>query len=272
MSLFLFGSLMVAIGVISGVYLGNYLTERETRKEQAAKAAKAAQPAEVTPPQPTEKRRLWIFPAKQPDQALQFQTWASANLQNAELRTWIVGLSKEQIHALAEQLAAFCSSLGFNLDWLTGERLVGNPELEPMAAMIIEHYCTACFQATTVQSDFQQFKQALELVDQPFSREHKPLTLKVYAELVGRNVVPPMSPDLMVAGEQERQVQIAQALKEVATNKWMTFMTAFAAATQVDGPAKPKADWIGTLRRPFRPREAVAPVATEAATASDSGA
>ena len=271
MTLFLFGSLMIAIGVVSGVYLGNYMVERETRKERVAKTA---QPAKGTSPQATAKRRLWIFPAKQPDQALQFQTWASANLQNADLRTWIAGLSKEQIHALADQLTAFCGSLGFNLDWLTGERLVGSPKLEPMAAMIIEHYCTACFQATTIQSDFQQFKQALDLVDQPFSREHKPITLKVYAELVGRSVVPPMSPDLMVAGEPERQAQIAKVLKEVATSKWTTFMAAFAAATKVDAPAKPKTSWIGNLRRPFRPRDT--PAATEAApvaaTPSDSAA
>lgn len=266
MFLFLFGAIVATAGVIGGVYLGGYLAEREGRKGEPKQHPSPAAPAETPPAPPAEKRRLWFVPANRPDQALLFQTWASANFQNGELRTWIAGLSKEQIHALAEQLAAFCTSLGFNLDWLANQRLSSNPSLESAAITIVEHYCTACLDATTVQGAFQQFKKALDLIEQPFSREHKPITQKLYAELVRRNAAEPMSPDLMVASEQARQEHIARMLKEISTSSWTTFMDTFEEVTRVDPAAKPKEGWGSTLRRPFRQRETVPAVPVENST------
>ncbi|NTV63601.1 MAG: hypothetical protein HGA65_08710 [Oscillochloris sp.] len=258
MFLLFFGAVMAIVGVMAGVYLGSRMIEREGGTPRKPQNKASAQQAEPAPTQPAERRRFWFAPSQQPDQALQFQNWASTRLQNAELREWIAALSKEQVHALAEQLSAFCDNLGFNLEWLTSQRLVSNPKLEPTAVVIVEHYCTACLQATSAQSDFQLFKKALEMLDQPFTREHKLITQRLYADLVRRNIAQPMSPDLMVANEQARQEQISRVLKDVSTTNWVTFMLAFEDAARADEAAKPKTSWNSTLRNPFRPREAAA--------------
>lgn len=248
----------VIVCVLAGVYLGGYLAER---RENPAKAK-----PDVTPTQPATGRRWWFgSAAKQPDRAAQFQNWASAHFQDPDLRNWIAGLSKEQCKALTEHLTSFCNSLGFELDWLTSQRLASTQELGPSAALIVEHYCTACFQATTVQSGFQHFKKALDLVEQPFSRDHKPTTQKVYAELVRRNAVPPMTPELMLASEQERQDEIARALKEVSRTNWATFIAAFEAVLLVEG-AKPQArDGLVSSLRPSRLRQVMFPAARKSA-------
>lgn len=258
--------LIVVVCVIAGVYLGSYLADRRERKAAEVQSS----PAPSAPAQPTARRR-WFGASKQPDQALQFQNWASAHLQNADLRRWIAGLSKEQIQALTEHLTAFCSNLGFDLDWLTSQRLASSPELEPTAATIIEHYCMACFQATTVQSDFQHFRQALDLIEQPFSREHKPITQKLYTELVRRNVVPPMSAEHMLANEQERQAEIARVLKETARSNWAAFMAAFAEVSRSEQPQH-KGGLTASLRNTFRLREVTFPAGRKTTAAPEAPA
>ncbi|WP_129672985.1 hypothetical protein [Candidatus Chloroploca sp. Khr17] len=254
MSLFIFGSIVAIVSVITGIYLGGRMAEREEQKSKELPVAAPTPVSEATSDAPAEKRRFWFGASNQSEQALQFQKWASANLPNAELRTWIDGLSKEQVSALADQLAHFCTNLGFNLDWLTNQRLSGNPSLEKAAIAIVNHYCSACFQATTIQGDFEFFKQALELLDQPFSREHKLITQKIYADLVRREAAPALSPDLMVANEQARQEQIGVMLREAATNNWTIFMAVFEEASRADGATK-KPSWGSSLRNTFRRRE-----------------
>jgi hypothetical protein len=255
MYLFAIGALLALIGISVGVFLGSSFSERNAKNQKPNPKPDAAEAASKTGT--TERRRFWFSSGNSAEFAQQFQTWAGSNLQDEELRNWVNSLSKEQVRALTEQLAGFCRSLGFELNWLTEQRLNGTPGLERSAREIVERYCAACWQATVVQGDLQQFKKLLDLVEQPFSREHKAITLKLYAELVRREVVPTMAPELAVAPEQERQEHIARSLKDIAGKNWSVLMEAYNVATQ--GPEASRAEaekepWTEGIRRAVRPR------------------
>jgi hypothetical protein len=255
MYLFAIGALLALIGISVGVFLGGYFSERDTQKPNSTPKSESASTATKTGS--TERRWFWFSSGNSAEFAQQFQAWAGNNLQDEELRNWLKSLSKEQVRALTEQLAAFCSSLGFELGWLTEQRLTGTPELERSAREIVERYCAACWQATVVQGDLQQFKKLLELVEQPFSRDHKAVTQKIYTELVRREVVPAMSPELSVAPEQERQEHIARSLKDVAGKNWSVLMESYNVVTQGSDAPKAEAEketWSDGIRRAVRPR------------------
>lgn len=229
MELFVIGVLLAAV---AGVLVSNYLADRQSQKqtdeEQATSAATA--PARAVGTLAATRRRLWFSSDNQSELPQQFQAWAITDLDDAHVRDWIGGLSVEQVQTLTEHLSAFCTSLGFELSWLTARRLVGDTSIHAARA-IIEHYCTACWQATLVQTDLQQFRHVINLVDQPFSREHKLVTQKLYADLVRRNAAPPITPELSVAPEIERHEFVAHALRELATHDWALLADAYAAAT-----------------------------------------
>lgn len=232
MGTFLIGALLI---IVAGVLLSNYLIDRGAQKrgdEQAALPAEApASPAEAPA---NEKRRPWLAAGGQPELAQQLRAWAVADLQDAQLRGWISTLSTEQLQAMAEHLATFCSSLGFELSWLIGRRFPHEAQRETARA-VVEHYCAACWQATRARGDFQRFEQIVGLLDQPFSREHRPLTQRLYADLVRRRAVPPITPELSVAPEHERHAFVARALKEIAASDWGILEEAYAGAA----PAPP---------------------------------
>ncbi len=214
MGVFVIGALLT---IVAGVLVSNYLMDHQKHVE--AETTPAASLAKSLGTQIAAKRRLWFAANTQSELVQQFQTWATTDLSDAELRTWMRGLTIDQVRALTEHLDTFCRSMGFELSWLTARRFVGNAQRQA-AQTIIEHYCTACWQATLVQADFQRFKQVVDLLDQPFSREHKPVTQKLYADLVRRKLAPPITPELSVASEQARQAFVASSLKELAPSNW----------------------------------------------------
>lgn len=244
---------IVGIGVLAGVFLANYLAER---KVKTAPAPATPEPSETSPSQAA-KRRFWLGGNKPTDQVKLFQTWAQAKLESPEVRTWLASLTNEQVSALIEQLDSFCHNLGFDLAWLTSESLHKTPELESKAITVVEHYCNACLEAANAQVGFQQFRQLLDLVEQPFSRENKAVAQQLYPELVRRDIVPAMTPDLMVAAEQARQQAIAAALKDAAATNWTALMDVFTTLkTQHDPAAHAKVSWNQRLRKPFGARGA----------------
>lgn len=247
---------LMGLGIVVGVMLANYLAERKAKAEEAPVAdAPTEQPAATTSSPPA-KRRFWFGGKDQNDQIQTFQNWTNAKLEQPELRAWLGSLNNEQLRALIEQLDTFCHQLGFDLAWLTNETLQKNPELEAMALAVVEHYCSACCQAASAQNGFQQFRQLLDLVEQPFNREHKPISQQIYADLVRRDIVPAMAPDLMVATEQARQTAMANAVKDVAATNWPALAESFNTVTsQEDAQGKAKDGWSQRLRNPFRSRE-----------------
>lgn len=153
----------------------------------------------------------------------QFQAWVTSHVGDEQLRDWIAGLSPEASKALMEELSDFCNNLGFELRWLFDDTLQQDPEIDREAQSVVIAYCTACWHAAKSHDDFELFKMVQQVTEQPFVRKHQALSRRLFAELVKRDVAPPIPAELFVADEKERQEHMARAITQAVKNDRKTF-------------------------------------------------
>ncbi len=91
-----------------------------------------------------------VWQKKQPDLVVPFKQWVSDNLDEDELKTWLISLSDEQLRALTEHLVTFCHDLNLELSWLIQQKLELDPKLKQVVYEMVIAYCSTCQQATQV--------------------------------------------------------------------------------------------------------------------------
>jgi len=146
--------------------------------------------------------------------ARKFQVWAENNIEDVELKAWLMGLSPEAASALAEQLADFCSNLGFELPWLLENSLDKDPEIEKEAIVVVTLYCQSCRNAAQSYTDFELFKLLQKIEQAPFARQRQDLSRRLFAELVKREMAPSVPAELFLASEKERQEHMTKAIQQ----------------------------------------------------------
>jgi len=143
-----------------------------------------------------------------------FQTWASENIEDSGLREWIASLSLDQVKALTDELTVFCQSLGFELSWLLNKELDQNPELKGTVKETVVSYCMACWQAAQAQTDLDVFKIYQAIINNPSSRESRTHAPVLFTELVKREIVSPMPPDLVTGAKKDQHDYIVTTIRE----------------------------------------------------------
>ncbi len=172
--------------------------------------------------------------------AKKFQNWAETNIEDAQLKAWLMGLSPEAAGALVEQLADFCFNLGFELEWLLEDTMSRDPEIKQEAVAVVTSYCRACWSAAQSYTDFELFKLLQEVEQAPFTRKHRDLSRRLFGELVNREMAASVPAELFLASEKEREEHMTKAIQQAAeTNRdgFKTVLKDVLAAQAQEAPA-----------------------------------
>jgi hypothetical protein len=155
----------------------------------------------------------------------QFRNWVTEALgKEKDLQAWLLSLPEEGAHTLVEHLADFCSGLGLRLFWLVTGSLEQEPDLAQVMEDIVVAYCSACRKAVLVQEQAQTFRTLQAVQNDPFGKEQRDLSRKLYAELINEGMAE-SPPELFLASEEKRQAHITQAIRQAARADRKTFKT-----------------------------------------------
>lgn len=211
------------IGAIIAVFVDRGIQARKAKKkaEESEVVATIEQVEAQTPQQPAQFMQVVSnvrnrLTGNKQEKAKKFQVWVESSIEDAELKTWLLGLSPEAAAALAEQLAEFCYNLGFELPWLLDGKMAHDPEIQQEAIAVVTAYCRACWNAARNYSDFELFKLLQEIEQSPFTRKHRDLSRRLFGELVNREMAASVPAELFLASEKEREEHMTQAIRQAA--------------------------------------------------------
>ncbi len=138
-----------------------------------------------------------------PAQAQSFLTWLTEGVSASESKTF------------TQQVAAFCGTMHFNLEWLTDPDLAKDPQLAQALGDAVTLYSLASWKANQAQADIKVFAAWKAWQQDPLGKEQRDLTQKLFARLVEQNLSSPPSPQLFLAGEKDRLAYAVQAIRQV---------------------------------------------------------
>lgn len=138
-----------------------------------------------------------------------FQEWGTnVNLPKVpgkEFKSWFESLELPEAIKLTKEASAFGSSLNIDLDWLTSEQLQSHPQLKQAVSEIVAFYCLANFKASQITDDLKAVIAFQNWQDNPHSKQRREFGRMLLAKLMEERLVIPMSPDLLLASQEERQ-------------------------------------------------------------------
>lgn len=145
----------------------------------------------------------------------QFLAWIDkVDTVEKPVKDWLHALSEPGLQAFTEHLAAFCSDMGFELEWLVEQQFDQNPELAQAAEKIVLPYCRACQQAAAAQEDIEAHKTLQAFEHNPSSRKQQEFGQKLFAKLVQEGLAAANLADYLAAAPKRRQQQTLQAIQE----------------------------------------------------------
>ena len=145
----------------------------------------------------------------------QFLAWIDkVDTVEQPVKDWLHALSEPGLEAFTEHLAAFCSDMGFELEWLVEQQFDQNPELAQATEKIVLPYCRACQQAAAAQEDIEAHKTLQAFEQNPSSRKQQEFGQKLFAKLVQDGLAAANLSDYLAAAPKRRQQQTLQAIQE----------------------------------------------------------
>lgn len=212
------------------------ILERFWRKLQADRVANRAHskedepsgtnPLAATVSKVTEQLRSLVQPQQQ-DEALvkQFREWVTSDLQTERaMQSWLLALPGPGFAMLTEHIAAFCTEMNFDLQWLVKQQAAVAPELKVAMQGVVIDYCKACQKAVLVQTHAKAFAEYQRLLQNPKGKQEQALSRTLYAALATQGLAPMPNPtELIGATEGERHQKALQAIQHAATKDWSQF-------------------------------------------------
>lgn len=148
------------------------------------------------------------------------QLWLTeAFAENPAERTWFATLTPEQFKLLRNELIAFCTTLGFDLVWLVEQAPLKPTNVEQTGKTLVTHYCRALRASVLVQDDLKALQRYQAFLTNPTSKENLAFGQQLYARLVDMKAAPVATPELLMAGEKERQSFVVQNIQAAAQNE-----------------------------------------------------
>jgi len=151
-----------------------------------------------------------FFGWTEPVEAVQeFQEWTTKvelpRVPRKDFKKWANSLELQEAVTLTQQASAFSSRLNIDLSWLTSEQLDSHPQLKQAVSEIVAFYCLANFKASQINDDIKAVVTFQSWQDNPNSSEQREFGRTLLVNLMEKQLVAPMSPDLLLASQQERQ-------------------------------------------------------------------
>jgi hypothetical protein len=145
---------------------------------------------------------------------------------NPAERVWFASLTPDQFKLLRNELAGFCAELGFDLAWLVEQASFKPAVLEQTGKTIVTHYCRAVRAAVLVHDDLRALQRYQAFLDNPTSKENLAFGQQLFALLVDEGLATAATPELLMAGEKERQSFVVEAIQAAAAKDNVAFSTA----------------------------------------------
>jgi hypothetical protein len=148
----------------------------------------------------------------------------------AEFGEWLAALSPAGLDDLAETLANQCRALGFELTWLTEERIPR--ELRRS----LEDAVTLSILATWNARHAQPLAAYVAWQQAPERAENRDFAANLFTRLVEAGLVTP-PPAMLVAPEKQRRKMMARAIRDAAAEHQAAFVTALQATAGTQTPS-----------------------------------
>lgn len=166
---------------------------------------------------------------------------ATVFMENPAERVWFASLTPEQFTLLRKELTAFCAELGFDLIWLVEQASFKPAALEETGKTIVTHYCRAVRAAVLVHDDMMALQRYQAFLTNPTSKENLIFGQQLYARLVDEKLATAATPEMLMAGEKERQSFAVQAIQTAAEQNDAAFSAVLKAVVLGDPPLHPAA-------------------------------
>ena len=172
-------------------------------------------------------RSKFFADSQQPALAQRFMAWLNRVLPADDpLLVWLNLLPAEPIEAFTEQVAEFCSEMGFTLATLVDGQLGHAPGAEQRATQIVLHYGYANYQAALAVTEFSASKRVLAYLQSPSSKANRDFGQKLYMKLIDKDVVPLPPFEILLTSEEKRNAQALEAIRSAAAQNPVAFNAA----------------------------------------------
>ena len=184
-------------------------------------------------------RERMPFGKPQPSLAADFRGWvAQASAGEADLRDWLAGLSDDQFADFTDNVAGFCASAGFELEWLVREEFSRMPQLAENSGQVVVNYCRACLQAAIAQAGLNSFRAYREYTEKPDSRKGWAYGEKLLDRLLEAGLTTVSLSDFLGAAPKAKQEQVLQAIQSAAEKDPAAFNRVLKAMASGEGASK----------------------------------
>lgn len=201
--------------------------EARRQAEEQAQAEKAdagsSQPS-VSPLAPLREGVAQLFGAKQPPMGAKFRQWMTQALdKEPDLRSWLAGLTDEQLDALTTHIDAFAQEMGFQLRWLLDQEVAQQPALAQSLTRVVVDYCRACRHSVNLQEELEVYKTIRHYQQAPNSQPNRALGEALFGKLLEQGLTPVKVAEHLALPEKERRQQVLTTLQQMAADKPLVF-------------------------------------------------
>jgi ribosomal protein S13 len=209
-----------------GLWLKRDWEERRQAEEQAQaeKADAGSNQPSASPLVPLREGVAQLLSAKQPPMGAKFRQWMTQALdKEPDLRSWLAGLTDEQLDALTTRLDAFAQEMGFQLRWLLDQEVAQQPALAQSLTRVVADYCRACRHSVNLQEELEVYKTIRHYQQAPNSQPNRALSEALFGKLLEQGLTPVKVAEHLALPEKERRRQVVSAVQQAATEKPLVF-------------------------------------------------
>jgi hypothetical protein len=200
--------LFVALVIFAGYYLGQRSVGKEPNLTE--------QPKNVWNRFTSWGEGLFSNGHKQGTESI--QAWVAKSDLPADMKTWLAGLSAEELSKFNQALTQFANQSHFDLTALTDEGMKQYAApLQKTIKEAVKSYAIAYWKAIGVQEDVAVFEAFQAWNANPASRSGRELSEVLFAKLLGDGLISAeASSRLITASAKERQEYVIQAIRDYA--------------------------------------------------------
>ena len=145
--------------------------------------------------------------------AQRFQKWSEKEIDEEDLKAWVLSLSSKPLKALVVQLGTYTASKNVNLEWVINGKYDTDPELKRLTDEIVVFYCASAWRSAEVQADLQLLTVYNSFTANPFHSKYEQFRRQLYSRLIETGLV--ASPTLSEVVEADEDTQQDKAVKAI---------------------------------------------------------
>ncbi len=140
-----------------------------------------------------------------------------------ELKRWAAGLSAEDLKAVAQEAAYFCTSQNFDFSWLSSEELgKSDAALKNNMTDALALFSVAKFKTWQLRGNIDAVEVYETWLQDPAKGKNLTLSQKIFAKMVDERKVQ-ASPELLLAPEKERREFVVKTVKDYSESSPKSF-------------------------------------------------